>query len=90
MVYYNAAVQTVYSELSNLRGDMMLTTSDLLSMDNEELYEVYSVAVKNKDLPIINTVRSVVADRYSLKALRQSPLDNPFSNPDISKFFTVK
>ena len=87
MVYYKEATAVTHcSELS--RGDTMLL-SDLLSMDNDSLYEVYVAAVKNKDLPVINTVRSVVADRYSIRALKQSPLDNWKSNPEITKFFTV-
>ena len=59
-------------------------------MDNEELYSLYLEALKDRNLPIINTVRSVVADRYSIRALKQSPLDNWKSNPEITKFFTVK
>lgn len=77
-------------ELSNLRGDLqLLTTSDLLAMNNDQLYEVYVTAVKNKNLPIINTVRSVIADRFSIKALKQSPIDNWKNNKDIARFFTV-
>ena len=68
----------------------MLTTSDLLAMDNEELYEVYVAAVKNKDLPVINVCRSVIADRYSLKALESSPIDSWRDNKAIARFFTVK
>ena len=68
----------------------LLTISDLLSMDNDQLYEVYSVAIKNKDLPIINTVRSVIADRYCISELKKSPLDNPFENHDIARFYSVK
>ena len=68
----------------------MLTTSDLLSMNNDQLYEVYRYGVEQKDLKLINNCRSVIADRYSLKALRQSQLDEPFKNPNISKFFNVK
>ena len=68
----------------------MLTTSDLLAMNNEELYEVYSVAVKNRELPTINVIRNIVADRFTIKELKKSPLDEPFKNPDISKFFNVK
>ena len=69
---------------------IQLLLSDLLILSNEELYEVYVQALEERNLPIINTVRSVVADRYSLKALRQSPLDEPFSNPLVKRFFSVK
>ena len=68
----------------------MLIISDLLAMNNEELYEVYLKALKDRNLRVINTVRSIISDRYSIKALRQSQLDNWKSNPDIARFFTVK
>ena len=68
----------------------MLTVSDLLSMDNDSLYEVYVAAVKNKDLPVINVCRSVIADRYSLKALKSSPIDSWKDNKDIVRFFSLK
>ena len=67
----------------------MLTTSDLLSMNNEELYEVYSVAIKNRELPTINVIRNIIYDRYSLKALEHSPVDNWRNSKDIARFFTV-
>ena len=63
---------------------------NILSMDNEELYSLYLEALEHKNLPVINVVRSVVADRFSLKALRQSPLDDWKSNPEITRFFSLK
>ena len=63
---------------------------NILSMTNEELYEVYKYGIEHKDLKIINTVRSIIADRYCISELKKSPLDNPFNNPDIARFFTVK
>lgn len=66
------------------------TTDYLLKLDNDSLYSVYLEGVKNKDLPIICTCRSIISDRFSLKALRQSALDEPFKNHDIARFFTVK
>ena len=65
----------------------MLTTRELLSMDNEKLYEVYKYGLKQKDLKLINTVRSVVADRFSLKALEHSPIDSWRDNKAIARFF---
>ena len=90
--YKEVKVVTHFSELSNLRGDTMLkyTTSQLLQLDNDQLYEVYSVAVKSKDLKVINTVRSIIADRYSIRALEQSPIDSWRNSKDIARFFTVK
>ena len=80
------------SELSSLGADKMskYINSQLLKMDNDSLYSVYLEGVKNKDLPIICTCRSIISDRFSLKALRQSALDEPFKNHDIARFFTVK
>ena len=64
--------------------------SDLLSMDNNQLYEVYRYGIEQKDLKLINTIRSIISDRYCIQELKKSPLDNPFNNPDISRFFMVK
>ena len=65
----------------------MFTVSDLISMDNEKLYEVYRYGVKHKDLKLINTVRSVVADRFSLRALEHSPVDDWRNSKAIARFF---
>ena len=67
----------------------MLTTSDLLSMNNEELYEVYVQALKDRNLNVVNVCRSVIADRYSIRALEQSPIDSWRNSKDIARFFTV-
>ena len=64
--------------------------SDLLSMDNDSLYEVYRYGLEHIDLNLINTVRSVVADRFSLKALEHSPVDDWRNSKAIARFFTVK
>ena len=63
--------------------------SDLLVMDNEKLYEVYKYGIEHKDLKLINTIRSIISDRYCISELKKSHLDNPFSNPAIARFFTV-
>ena len=68
----------------------MLTISDLLSMDNEELYEVYRYGIEQKDLKLINTIRSIISDRYCIQELKKSHIDEPFKNPLISRFFTIK
>ena len=90
--YKEVKVVTHFSELSNLRGDTMLkyTTSQLLQLDNDQLYEVYSVAVKNRELNVINVIRNIVYDRFSLRALEHSPVDNWRNSKDIARFFTVK
>ena len=66
------------------------TTSQLLKLGNDSLYSVYLEGVKNKDLPIICTCRNIISDRYCISELKKSPLDNPFDNSDIKRFFTVK
>ena len=65
----------------------MLNTENILSMTNDELYEVYRYGIEHKDLKLINTVRSIVADRYSLKALESSPIDSWKDNKAIARFF---
>ena len=67
----------------------MLNTDNILSMSNEELYSLYLKALECKNLPVINTCRSVIADRYCIKELKKSPLDNWRNSKDIARFFTV-
>ena len=67
----------------------MLNTENILSMSNDELYSLYLEALEQKDLKVINVIRSIISSRYCIKELKKSPLDEPFKNPDISKFFTV-
>ena len=61
--------------------------SDLLSMDNNQLYEVYRYGIEQKDLKLINTIRSIISDRYCISELKKSILDEPFKNPEIKRFF---
>ena len=68
----------------------MLTVSDLLSMNNGQLYEVYRYGIEQKDLKLINTIRSIISDRYCIQELKKSHIDEPFKNPLISRFFTIK
>ena len=78
-----------FSELSSLRGDTMLNTDNILSMTNEELYSLYLEALEQKDLKVINVIRSIISDRYSIRALEQSPIDSWRNSKDIARFFTV-
>ena len=80
-------VKMHYSEL--IRGGTMLL-SDLLARDNDALYNEYVTAINNKDLPVINTIRNIIYDRYSIRALEHSPIDNWRNSKEISRFFTVK
>ena len=67
----------------------MLNTENILSMSNDELYSLYLKALEQKDLKVINVIRNIISSRFTIKELKKSPLDEPFKNPDISKFFTV-
>ena len=79
-----------FSELSSLGVDTMLTTSSLLAMTNDELYNEYVTAIKNRELPTINVIRSIIYDRYSIRALEHSHIDSWRNSKDIARFFTVK
>ena len=67
----------------------MLNTDNILSMSNEELYSLYLEALEQKDLKVINVIRSIISDRYSIRALEQSPIDSWRNSKDIARFFTV-
>ena len=67
----------------------LLTISDLLSMDNDALYEVYRYGIEQKDLKLINNCRSIISDRFSIRALEHSPIDSWRNCKDIARFFTV-
>ena len=67
----------------------MLNTDNILSMSNEELYSLYLEALEQKDLKVINVIRNIVADRFSLKALEHSHIDSWRNNPDIARFFSM-
>ena len=65
----------------------MLTVSELLSMDNDSLYEVYVQALKERNLNLVNVIRNIIYDRFSLKALEHSPIDSWRDNKAIARFF---
>ena len=67
----------------------MLNTENILSMSNEELYSLYLEALEQKDLKVINVIRSIISDRYSIRALEHSPIDSWRNCKDIARFFTV-
>ena len=67
----------------------MLNTDNILSMSNDELYSLYLEALEQKDLKVINVIRSIISDRYSIRALEQSPIDSWRNSKDIARFFTV-
>ena len=89
MVYFNAAIVVTHC-LGLSRGDTMLNTENILKLSEDELYSLYLKALKDRDLPMLNSVRSIIADRYCISELKKSPLDEPFSNPLVKRFFSVK
>ena len=68
----------------------MLNTENILSMTNEELYSLYLEALKERNLNVINVIRSIISDRYCIRALEHSPIDNWRDNKAIARFFDVK
>ena len=61
--------------------------SDLLVMDNDSLYEVYVQALKERNLNVINVIRNIIYDRYSIRALEHSPIDDWRNSKAIARFF---
>ena len=75
----------------------LITLADL---DEDALYNLYSESIsklRSKDTSHqdrkIHTirvmyVRSIISDKYSLKARHRTPeYDNPLNNPNVSRFF---
>ena len=67
----------------------MLNTENILKLSEDELYSLYLEALEDRNLNVINVIRSIISDRYCISELKKSPLDEPFRNIDIAKFFTV-
>lgn len=80
--------------------DYLITLAD---MSEDSLYTLYTEAMaklKNKDtsqfdrkvfVMRVMTIRSIISDRYSLRAYRSNrsgiDFDNPMDNPDVNRFF---
>ena len=84
----------------SINTDYLVTLAD---MDENALYQLYTEAMaklKNKDtsqfdrkvfVMRVMTIRSIISDRYSLRAYRSNrsgiDFDNPMNNPDVNRFF---
>ena len=80
--------------------DYLITLAD---MDEDSLYILYKEAItslKSKDLSIkdrkmytlrVMMIRSIISDKYSLRAYRSNrsgiETDNPMENPQINRFY---
>ena len=80
--------------------DYLITLAD---MDEDSLYILYKEALtslKSKDLSIkdrkmytlrVMTIRSIISDRYSLRAYRGNrsgiEFDNPMNNESVARFY---
>ena len=77
--------------------DYLVTLADL---DEDSLYQLYLESIsklKNKDTDNkgrkmhtirVMMIRSLISDKYSLKARHRTPdFDNPLSNPQVKRFF---
>ena len=84
----------------SINTDYLITLAD---MSEDALYQLYTEAMaklKNKDtsqfdrkvfVMRVMTIRSIISDRYSLRAYRSNrsgiEFDNPMNNPDVNRFF---
>ena len=83
-----------------INTDYLITLAD---MDEDSLYILYKEAItslKNKDLSIkdrkmytlrVMTIRSIISDKYSLRAYRSNrsgiEFDNPMNNESVARFY---
>ena len=83
--------------MDKITTDYMLTLADL---SEDALYQLYTEAISKLRSTDISTqerkectirvmyVRSIISDRYSLKASHRTPdFDNPMSNPQVNRFY---
>ena len=84
----------------SINTDYLITLAD---MSEDALYQLYTEAMaklKSKDtsqfdrkvfVMRVMTIRSIISDRYSLRAYRSNrsgiEFDNPMNNPDVNRFF---
>ena len=83
-----------------INTDYLITLAD---MDEDSLYILYKEAItslKSKDLSIkdrkmytlrVMTIRSIISDKYSLRAYRSNrsgiDFDNPMNNESVARFY---
>ena len=83
--------------MDNITTDYMITLAEL---SEDALYQLYAEAIsklRSKDISTqerkectirVMYVRSIISDRYSLKARHRTPdFDNPMSNPQVNRFY---
>ena len=84
----------------SINTDYLVTLAD---MSEDALYQLYTEAMaklKSKDtsqfdrkvfVMRVMTIRSIISDRYSLRAYRSNrsgiDFENPMNNPDVNRFF---
>ena len=84
----------------SINTDYLITLAD---MDENALYQLYTEAMaklKSKDtsqfdrkvfVMRVMTIRSIISDRYSLRAYRSNrsgiDFDNPMNNSNVNRFF---
>ena len=83
--------------MDNITTDYMITLADL---SEDALYNLYAEAIsklRSKDISTqdrkvftirVCMIRSIISDRYSLKARHRTPdFDNPLNNERVNRFF---
>ena len=83
--------------MDNITTDYLITLADL---SEDALYQLYAEAIsklrsnstpnqERKECTIkVMYIRSIISDRYSLKASHRTPdFDNPMSNPQVNRFY---
>ena len=83
--------------MDNITTDYLITLADL---DEDRLYQLYAEAISklrskdtsHQDRKIFTIrvmyIRSIISDRYSLKASHRTPsFDNAMSNERVNRFF---
>ena len=83
--------------MDRISVDQMITLADL---SEDALYNLYAEAIsklRSKDISTqdrkvftirVCMIRSIISDRYSLKARHRTPdFDNPLNNERVNRFF---
>ena len=83
--------------MDKITTDQLITLADL---SEDSLYQLYTESIsklRSKDISHqdrkvytirVMYIRSIISDRYSLKASHRTPdFDNPMSNPQVNRFY---
>ena len=83
--------------MDNITTDYLITLADL---SEDSLYQLYVEAIsklrsnstpnqERKECTIkVMYIRSIISDKYSLKASHRTPdFDNPMNNPQVNRFY---